>query len=680
MATLAEIRSQYPQYQDMPDAALADALHKKFYSDMPVEDFNKRLGIQSAQPSTALERVGSGFMDPFYSQAQLGAKLNPEEELGSTLAGSLSQDNFADMPLTPSSRGAQFESEKKQRAQGIDEMSAKRAADYQASRAAAGSTGIDWAKGIGHAANALIDPLNYIGPGGLAAKAGMGALSSIGGDIGGEIGGTPGAIAGGLLGGIAGAKGGDIPNPIVSNFRAWKNPEGYAQRQVARAVSESGKTPEELSQAITNSAAAGQDQFTLADALGSPGQRMLYSAAGAPGAGRTNATEFLNARQAGQGNRVSQILDEALGANETASQYSKNLTNQAMEQSKPFYEESLGKPVWSERLQQYFDDPVTQAGLKKGIAVQRLESLAENKKFDPKDYGITGFNEAGDPIITGNPNMRTINLIKKGWDTQLESYRSPLTGKLQLDEYGRALDNVRRTFLNEVDSLNPAYAKARSLYAGPAQAREATNVGKQAATRGRPEDNINRFNLLNEPSKQGFRTGYANALNEKIERGRQGVNAGGPLTSQKYQNELGALSLHQGPVAPGQLDTLQQRLAREQTMFETRNKALGGSRTAENIEDQSSLSLDPHVVRHLLTGDLGGAVRSAVAAGGNAVSGNTAAVREQLAKILLTHGANTNETQRNALLAQILAHGQKPGVNPIQAALVGALTGSQNAP
>ena len=34
MATIAEIRAQYPQYADMPDVALADALHAKFYADI----------------------------------------------------------------------------------------------------------------------------------------------------------------------------------------------------------------------------------------------------------------------------------------------------------------------------------------------------------------------------------------------------------------------------------------------------------------------------------------------------------------------------------------------------------------------------------------------------------------------------------------------------------------------
>ncbi len=44
---IQEIRQQFPQYDDLSDEQLADALHKKFYSDMPREEFNQRIGLQS---------------------------------------------------------------------------------------------------------------------------------------------------------------------------------------------------------------------------------------------------------------------------------------------------------------------------------------------------------------------------------------------------------------------------------------------------------------------------------------------------------------------------------------------------------------------------------------------------------------------------------------------------------
>lgn len=54
MATLAEVRAQYPQYSDMSDTALADALYKKFYSDLPRADFDQKIGLKPAPATDAI--------------------------------------------------------------------------------------------------------------------------------------------------------------------------------------------------------------------------------------------------------------------------------------------------------------------------------------------------------------------------------------------------------------------------------------------------------------------------------------------------------------------------------------------------------------------------------------------------------------------------------------------------
>jgi hypothetical protein len=49
MATLNEIRNQYPQYADLPDDVLANSLYKKFYSDIPRAEFDSKLGLKTEQ-------------------------------------------------------------------------------------------------------------------------------------------------------------------------------------------------------------------------------------------------------------------------------------------------------------------------------------------------------------------------------------------------------------------------------------------------------------------------------------------------------------------------------------------------------------------------------------------------------------------------------------------------------
>lgn len=53
MATLAEIRQQYPQYSDLSDSQLADSLYKTHYSDMPRDQFDAKLGIAASQQQGA---------------------------------------------------------------------------------------------------------------------------------------------------------------------------------------------------------------------------------------------------------------------------------------------------------------------------------------------------------------------------------------------------------------------------------------------------------------------------------------------------------------------------------------------------------------------------------------------------------------------------------------------------
>jgi len=74
---IEDIRKSYPQYGDMSDRQLADALHDKHYSDMPKEDFYKKIGVQSGSSgdSQAVANV---------KEAALGAPVNILDSLADT--------------------------------------------------------------------------------------------------------------------------------------------------------------------------------------------------------------------------------------------------------------------------------------------------------------------------------------------------------------------------------------------------------------------------------------------------------------------------------------------------------------------------------------------------------------------------------------------------------------------
>ena len=110
MATLAEIRAQYPQYSDMPDAALADALYKKFYSDMPRADFEVKLGLKAAPPAQPSGGIPGPRQEPgMLTQFGRAAASLADVALGDIPATAVRQVGYAvARPFTSPERATQI--------------------------------------------------------------------------------------------------------------------------------------------------------------------------------------------------------------------------------------------------------------------------------------------------------------------------------------------------------------------------------------------------------------------------------------------------------------------------------------------------------------------------------------------------------------------------------------------
>lgn len=98
MPTMQEVRAKFPQYNDMSDDQLATALHRKFYSDMPFDQFAEKVGLSKPQTvntegktdrerswgETATDVIGGaaqGFQSGF--QALLGLPGDAQQLAGS---------------------------------------------------------------------------------------------------------------------------------------------------------------------------------------------------------------------------------------------------------------------------------------------------------------------------------------------------------------------------------------------------------------------------------------------------------------------------------------------------------------------------------------------------------------------------------------------------------------------
>jgi hypothetical protein len=442
------------------------------------------------------------------------------------------------------------------------------------------------------------------------AERGMNALK--GGLLGGALGGaTPGALA---LGGAA-------LSPIISNIRARVNPEGFARSQVARGVSESGMTPAQIAGEIRTAANEGQGMFTAADAMGNAGQRMLSSTARAPGQARTDVVNFLEGRQAGQGRRISSALAEGFDSPQTAAQTEARMTAARDAAADAEY-------------------GAVRAGAGRTDVVPAINRIDRTIGTGP---GQTL--EAANDSVEGalRPFRERLSRVNPDDFEAVQRIRFDMADAAQnarQSGYGnraREIGNAVRELDAAMEQASSGYRQANRNFAQASTDIGAVQQGRQAATRGRTEDIIPEFQGQSPAGQGAYRAGYVDPLIQQTQGAAFGVNKARPLINDAFEAEANAMA----PGAP----LMQRRIGRENTMFQTRNAATGNSKTAENLADDAAMGVDPTLVGQVLSGNWSGALRSVIASGSNALSGNTPAVRQAVADILMTRGGNVNAAQ-----------------------------------
>jgi hypothetical protein len=326
--------------------------------------------------------------------------------------------------------------------------------------------------------------------------------------------------------------------------------------------------------------------------------------------------DALENRQAGQGRRVASTLAEGFNTPQTAAQ-----TRQAMTTARDTAANAEYGAVRANGGQ--VDVVPTLNHLDQNIGTGAGQTLQAPN--DSIETALRGFRER---LARVNPDdFAAVQRIRGDMADAAQSAAQSGHGNR-----ARMIGNAIRELDASMEAASPGFRQANANFRQASQDIEAIDQGRAAAMRGRPEDTIPAFQALPARGQQAFRSGYADPLIEQAQSAAVGANKARPLTNDAFRDEAAAL-------APGN-DMMQRRLGREMTMFETRNHALGGSRTADNLNDHAAMSVDPHLVGQIMSGNWHGALRTAIASGHSALTGNTPAVRREVASILLQSGQN----------------------------------------
>lgn len=197
MASLADVRTKFPEYGYLSDLELADALHKKFYADVPRDEFDRRVGIVPEQPPVSAgemaadvaKSAGIGLVQGGLGLATLPGNL---EALGRAGINAGARLVGVEAPVNPDTFLPNYNDAK------------KRVEGYTGKFYEPKTTVGKYARTIGEFAPGAI------GGGGLAARAARVALPAVGSEAAGQI--TEGTAAEPFAR-VAGAiAGGRVPN------------------------------------------------------------------------------------------------------------------------------------------------------------------------------------------------------------------------------------------------------------------------------------------------------------------------------------------------------------------------------------------------------------------------------------------------------------------------------------
>jgi hypothetical protein len=371
--------------------------------------------------------------------------------------------------------------------------------------------------------------------------------------------------------------------PAVRDFarRVW-NPAAQAvpnavrniQQQAETGVAAGGPSIEEMGQEL---AANPNSPLSILDVGSRPVQRYGGSLYRSDTPASTIIPRNLDARDAGSGDRLLDLIDQHIDPRRNTVDVIHQLGVDKATAAAPLYERAFnqGRPIYSDRLQQFIDHPDLQEGLRRGIRIQQREALARDVPFDPNDYAVN-FNAAGDPVYFGTPNMRTLDAAKRGLDDMVEAYRDPVTGRLNLNGEGRSLNELRGAYVQHLDSLNPDYAAARAAWAGPSQAQASVERGRTLMNR-TPDEVGDVVSRMSPTDLEFARIGVADKLRRDVtSRGYQGDEALG-VTKNAYAEQR----LRHFFDSDDQFREFMNTVENERRMFATRQTTMGNSATAE---------------------------------------------------------------------------------------------------
>ena len=446
---------------------------------------------------------------------------------------------------------------------------------------AQGASGLAATRSAG-ALSSLIKPLaKTIGVG-----AGTGAISGAGASKEGsridEA--KSGALIGGALGlavpGATSAGGASTRWLLEKLAKEEGKTSKVATEKIARALQKSGVEPKKIQEKITSDAKLGVPSTVanttpvLSDLAESLAQR------GGPGS--EAIAEKLNSQKSNVRDRVYGQVRKGLKPGDYYDD-EQRMIKELRSKAKDAYEKAYAfGEVDDPQLLEVLQNPQFKKFYDKAMDIANLEALSAKLKGEDVSRfqlkPIFSMDESGVPTLVANPDVRTLDYIKRGIDAIIDSGFSS-DKSLSKAEAG-ALRDVKNLFVETIDKNVPDYQAARKIYSGDAEILDAMRSGLSDFGKLDHEQVLQKVSNMSPAEKDAFRTGVSRNLYSQIMDPGTNINAAQKLIgSPENQRKLQALF-----EKPEDFELFKAALTRESQLFSEAGKILGGSQTARRGE------------------------------------------------------------------------------------------------
>ena len=312
-----------------------------------------------------------------------------------------------------------------------------------------------------------------------------------------------------MVGGFAGGLAGNVRT--VKRPDALPREDAMAMRYVDKMA---GNTP------LDQVREAPSEMFG-AEALGQSGKRALGSLARREGATGEALNAEVSGRQLGRPGRLLDAFASVTGVHpDAAAGDLQKLVDAGRVKAAPLYEEAYAVGgVDTPKLRSLSSRPSVKAALGKAIAIAAEEDVPPNEL----GFEVSPASGDGQEVVKiVNPTAKTWDYVKRGLDDVMEGYRDKTTGKLVLDEKGRATLGTLKALREELIDANPAYGRALET-SGDYLSSEAAfrDAGKDIFNSNLTERQFaERFARMSESSREAYKGGIANRFHDLAQNSR----------------------------------------------------------------------------------------------------------------------------------------------------------------